>query len=64
MYFSNNGISGICKLYHKNGQLREEYFHNNDDIEGDYIIYHENGKIKERCNYLNGKKYGCELSIR
>ena len=48
MNFFPNGISGICKLYHNNGVLKEEYFHNNGVIEGDYITYYDNGKILEK----------------
>lgn len=51
-------ISGIYKIYNKEGDLIEEYFHNNFVKEGEYKIYNKNGVLIMNEYYINGIKNG------
>lgn len=56
--YKNKEITGLYKIYDKEGHLIEEYYHNNFLKEGEYKVYNENGMIIINEYYINGIKNG------
>ena len=54
--FMLNGKKGIYKLYHKNGQLKEEVNYIDGLRQGLYKSYNKNGQLDEEVNYINNIK--------
>jgi antitoxin component YwqK of YwqJK toxin-antitoxin module len=59
-YF-NNGYSCVQKEWFDNGQLKEQYYHNNGIIEGPYEQYNENGKLIHTCTYIKASEAPLKL---
>ncbi len=48
--------TGICKVYHNNGNLKIQYELDNNKITGNYEHYLDSGQIISREAYVNGEK--------
>jgi hypothetical protein len=44
------------KIYHDNGQIKEEFETLDNKLDGFYKFYHENGQLRAETNYKKGKQ--------
>jgi len=58
--YKDKNISGEYKKYNEEGELVEEYYHNNFIKEGEYKRY-EYSKLKESTFYINNLKNGISI---
>ena len=50
--------SGPYKIYHENGNIKEEGVTENNQLNGKIAFYSEDGKLEETGTYVNGKVDG------
>jgi antitoxin component YwqK of YwqJK toxin-antitoxin module len=50
--------NGICKVFHKNGQLKQEREIVEGKNNGYYRVYSESGVLLEEGNFLNNRHHG------
>lgn len=50
--------TGICKVFHKNGQLKQERQIVDGKNNGYYRVYSESGILLEEGNFLNNRHHG------
>lgn len=53
---------GVCKIYHKNGLVKEEFYKNNGMFDGIYKTYYITSKLKTETEYKNNMKNGFCIS--
>jgi len=51
-------LSGITKLYYRNGKLEKKSYYVNDVRQGATTGYYESGALKSICNYKDGELDG------
>jgi antitoxin component YwqK of YwqJK toxin-antitoxin module len=54
----NNPYTGICKLFHKNGQLKQERQIVDGKNNGYYRVFSESGIMLEEGAFLNNRHHG------
>jgi hypothetical protein len=54
----NVPYTGVCKLFHQNGELKQEREIVDGKNNGYYKVYWENGKLKEEGSFLNNRHHG------
>lgn len=54
----NMTFTGLCKTFHDNKTIKEEFLLELGLINGEFKSYYENGKLKEIIQYSNGKQTG------
>ncbi len=59
--YKDKQITGFYKKYSKEGDLIEEYYHNNFLKEGEYKVYNENGILILNEYYINGIRNGVSM---
>jgi len=51
-------FTGIQKIWHDLGNIKEEFFHINGVRQGEYTKYYLDGKVEEKYFFVNNKKHG------
>lgn len=51
-------FSGLCKTYHNNNKVKDEFSLEKGVIEGTFKSFYENGNLKEKVNFIKGEQTG------